>query len=121
MDYDTKGIVKTVEEEIVSIRQGDFKHAYNKLTTKDFKQDTCFDEFLLFLSKIPSLYNNISLRLGMACVNENGGIYEGEISAKEGEKVAIRVDLKRDSARWLIDSMIIYPLRGYELPRAIAR
>lgn len=114
--YDTGGIFSTVDEGISSIRHGDFFHAYTNLTTQAFKNNTHFDDFLLFISKIPTLYNNSSINLGLAKVDEKEGIYEGEICTKEGEKMAIRFDLKKGGKRWLIESIVVYPINPTEMP-----
>jgi len=114
--YDGAGILSTVEEEIESIRQGDLIHAYSTLTTQKFKDNTCFNDFLLFISEIPALYNNVGLRLGLTQMGEQAGVYEGEIFAKEGENMAIHFQLKKGQKRWLIDSIIVYPLEVKEMP-----
>lgn len=108
--YDTSGIFSTVNEEIALLREGRFLHAYTSLTNDVFKDQTSFNDFLLFISKISPLHNNVSHQLGFTKIEDQIGIYEGEICDKEGEKMAIHFGLKREKTRWLIESMIVYPI-----------
>ena len=108
--YDTYGILQTVDEVIIGIREGDLYEVYSKMTTPNFRYSMCFSDFLLFLSKVPALSENKTIRMGVTKAGDTMGIYEGEIGSKEGEKMAIHIDLKRERKKWLVESIVAYPL-----------
>ncbi|CRX37483.1 hypothetical protein [Estrella lausannensis] len=108
--YDTYGILHTVDEVIIGIREGDLYEVYSSLTTPNFKNCMCFSDFLLFLSNVPALRENKTVRMGVTKANETRGVYEGEIGSKEGEKMAIHIDLVRNRKKWLVESIVAYPL-----------
>lgn len=108
--FDTYGILRTVDEVIIGIRQGDLYEVYSALTTPNFKNSMCFSDFLLFLSHVPALRENRTVRMGMTKANEMRGVYEGEIGSKDGQKVAIHIDLIRGKKKWLVEGIVAYPL-----------
>lgn len=108
--FDTYGILRTVDEVIIGIREGDLYEVYSALTTPNFKNSMCFSDFLLFLSNVPALRENKTVRMGVTKADEMRGVYEGEIGSKDGQKMAIHIDLVKGRKKWLVESMVAYPL-----------
>ncbi len=113
--YFTSGITKAVHNELDALRNGDINKAYS-YTSKDFQHSVSIDQFRLFIKHYPSLSNNKSSTFNEREVRNNSGFIKGVLTAEDGAKTPIEVNLIKEDGIWKILSIKLQPT-GVQIER----
>ena len=105
-------LVQVIENQLEAIRSADYKTAYDKFTSKGFKEATSAETFEAFIHKNPVLSKNKSFTLSNFNFENDIGTVEGTLTSADNETEQVKSRLVYEDKEWKILSInILYALK----------
>lgn len=100
----TSGLLTPVENQIYAIKRGDLNDAY-AFTSKQFQQNTSFNQFQQFVNANPVLKNNKSMSFNERTIDTGIGTLSGRLTAFDGTITPVQYKLVKENDDWKILSI----------------
>jgi hypothetical protein len=107
--FATAGATKAAEEHVSFIRQKDFRSAYDKTTSQDFRAATTYDQYVNILRRFPALSYNKKFAVVSREIENNTATIKGKLTADNGEITPIIFTLIKEKGAWKIFNFRVNP------------
>lgn len=95
-------VLETIQGLIEALRAKDLERSYFVYTSKDFRNATPFQRYLLFIKANPILQKNSSASLLEIRIDKDIAYYKGVFSSTDGETKNVSIQLKNENGHWKI-------------------
>lgn len=101
-DFNSKNLVKVIQDQISAIKQGELGRAYYDFTTEDFRKDSTFAQFSNFVNANPSLVFNSQVLFEDLKFEKNTAFFTVVLTATKGPSRRASYELVMDNGNWKI-------------------
>lgn len=106
--YITSSLVSVVDGQLTAFAKGNYQKAY-EYTSKIFKEYTPYNKFEKFVNAYPVLKNNQGHSFTNQKIENNIGLLQGTLTAKDGTVTPIKYTFVKEDGAWKITSIILLP------------
>lgn len=100
--FDETPLRDAIKAEFDLIKQKDYKTAYDKYTSKQFKKDTSYKQFEEFVKDHSPFYDNKSIDFGHLTFDNNTAILSAKVTSSTGENHFLVFNLVQEEGQWKI-------------------
>lgn len=101
----TSSIAGIAEDQIALISQGKIEEAYNKYSSKDFKEATNLEDFKVFVESNKILAESVDVSFPSREITNDVGTLEVKLEGKDGSITDLDYTLVKEEEEWKIFSM----------------
>lgn len=99
------GMGQAAQDQLDAIKTNQMTKAYYGYTSKDFQSSTSLDSFRKYVKAHPVLIHNAEAIFHTRSFDDNIGILEGMLTAKNGSTIPVRYQLVKEDNQWKVLNM----------------
>lgn len=107
-DFNEELLVTPIREHLKQIKEGNLNDAYEKGTSKAFKESTSKAQYLEFMKSFPIFKNHTAEDFYNLTFNNNVGIYNLRLKGPDGKDEEVEFSLIKEDGIWKILQIQIY-------------
>lgn len=112
--FSSEDLINVIQSQLSAIKAGDLKKAYDKFTSKSFREVTPFEAFEKFIKAYPIFSNYKDSNFYKLTFNNNIAVFSGELTSEKNEKREVEFYLDHEEGEWKILQIHISEKRATE-------